>query len=251
VLTIVHTNDTHGRMAAGTAPSAAADRLRALLGAERDPVYLDAGDTVSAGNLGFRPGGEPALDVLSSLGCAAMCLGNRETHPRKEIFPRKLDRARFPVLCANLVVKGEAPSPVRPHVILERQALRVGVFGVTVPMFTKKQWSQPLCDYWFGDPIRAAAEQAELLRPQVQVLVALTHVGFRQDQALAAACPELDLVIGGHSHTDLDRPEWVGEVPVLQARAFGFYAGIARLDETRGRYRLVAWEKRPLRDDQH
>jgi 2',3'-cyclic-nucleotide 2'-phosphodiesterase (5'-nucleotidase family) len=261
---IIHTNDSHGRFAGSEAkrgtrfiphpsslilPSGPAERLREIRSEFPGSLLLDAGDTVSAGNLGFRAGGEPALDVLSDLGCDAMCLGNRETHPRKEIFPRKVDQARFPLLCANLEAKGNAPNPTQPHVTLERPGVRIGVFGVTVPMFTRKQWSQPLCDYWFSDPIEAARRQAAELRPQVDVLVALTHIGFAKDRALAAACPELDLIVGGHSHTDLTEPEWVGGVPVLQARAFAFYAGIARVELADGRGRLVGWEKRPLRDD--
>jgi 2',3'-cyclic-nucleotide 2'-phosphodiesterase (5'-nucleotidase family) len=178
-----------------------------------------------------------------------MCLGNRETHPRKEIFPKKVERARFPLLSANMLAKGNAELIVRPHIVLERAGLKVGVFGVTVPMFTKKQWSQPLCDYWFDDPLRIAREQVADLRPRVDVLIALTHIGHRQDLALAGALPELDLVIGGHSHTDLDEPAMAGRVPVLQARSHGYYAGIARLEVLSGRPVKLEWEKRPLRDD--
>jgi 5'-nucleotidase len=242
-ITIIHTNDTHGRM-----KPPVSERLRALRDAHPGALLLDAGDSVSAGNLGFRVGGEPVLETMSELGYAAMCLGNRETHPRKEVFPLKVDRASFPLLSANMVAKSTAP-PVVPHVVLTHGAVRIGVFGVTVQMFRKKQWSQALCDYWFEEPLEAARRQAALLRPQVDVLIALTHIGFRQDQALAALCPELDLLIGGHSHTDLYAPVWVGEVPVLQARSHGFYAGIARLEPAAGRWRLTSWEKHPLRDD--
>ena len=249
-LTIIHTNDTHGRLGAERGPAAVArERLRALLAEHPGALYLDAGDTVTAGNLGFRPGGEPVLELLSDLGCVAMTLGNRETHPRKECFPLKVNRARHPLLSANLVAKGSAPAPVQPHVLLEREGVRIGIFGVTVPMFTRKQWSQPLCDYWFDDPLKTAREQARLLRPQVDVLIALTHLGYRQDQTVAAACPELDLLIGGHSHTDLTEPTWVGGVPILQARSHAYYAGIARLELQNGRGRLLSWEKRALRDD--
>jgi 5'-nucleotidase len=241
-LVIIHTNDTHGRM-----KPPLSDRLRQVAAAHPGALLLDAGDTVTAGNLGFRPGGEPVLETLSDLGYHAMCLGNRETHPRKEIFPRKIDRARFPILSANMLAKGNAPNPVRPHVMLHAAGVRVGVFGVTVPMFTRKQWSEPLCDYWFDTPLKIAAEQVALLRPQADVLVALTHIGYRQDQELARRCPEVDLVIGGHSHTDLEEPTYVGDVPVVQARAFGFYAGIARLRLEKGRPRLVQWEKVALR----
>ncbi len=248
-LILFHTNDTHGRFAIrsrGEPPLE--DRVREVSAEYPDAVMLDAGDAVSAGNLGYRPGGEPALEVMSNLGYAAMCLGNRESHPRRELFPLKLDRARFPIVSANLLAKGDAPRVVCSHVIVERAALRVGVFGVSVPMFTRKQWSQPFCDYWFDDPVESAKREVAELRPHVDVLIALTHIGYRHDQALAAACPDVDLVIGGHSHTDLQEPTWVGDVPVLQAWAFGFYAGIAHVEIRGGRGRLAEWTRRRLRE---
>ena len=244
-LTVVHTNDTHGRM---REPVIA--RLRALLAGLPEALYVDAGDTISAGNLGFKVSGEPALAALTDLGCAAMCLGNRETHPRKEIFPIKVSSAGHPLLSANAVAKGDAPLPVAPHVVAERAGLRVGIFGVTVQMFTRKQWSQALCDYWFEDPMAAARAQVDELRPRVDVLIALTHLGFTQDQLLAQLCPEVDLVIGGHSHTDLEAPCMVGEVPVVQAYAYAYHAGVAVLDVAPGRRaQLIEWRREPLRDD--
>ncbi len=243
-LIVVHTNDTHGRM-----QPPVTERLAELLASLPGAIYLDAGDTVSAGNLGFRPGGEPALTALTELGCRAMCLGNRETHPRKEVFPRKVDRAGFPLLSANLIPKGDAPNPAVPHIILEQSDLRIGVLGVTLQMFRRKQWSQPFCDYWFDDPFTVARREVDLLRPQVDVLIALTHLGHRQDLELAAALPELDLLIGGHSHTDLVEPAWAGTVPVLQAKSHGFYAGVARIELTGGAIRLTGWEKKPLRTE--
>lgn len=241
-LIVVHTNDTHGRM-----QPPVTERLRELLSSLPGAIYLDAGDTVTAGNLGFRPGGEPALTALTDLGCRAMCLGNRETHPRKEIFPHKVDRAGFPLLSANLIAKSDAQSPAVPHVILNERGIKIGIFGLTVQMFRRKQWSQPLCDYWFDDPFTVGRRKVDELRPQVDVLIALTHLGHRQDLTLAAALPDLDLVIGGHSHTDLNEPVWAAGVPVLQAKSHGFYAGIARLTVDETGCQLNTWEKHPLR----
>lgn len=243
-LTIIHTNDMHGRLG----PSAS-ERLRALIAEHPGALIVDAGDAISAGNLGFRLGGEPILSLMSDLGYAAMTLGNRETHPRKEIFPKKIDRARFPLLCANAEAKQGAAFPPQPSVLLERAGIRIGLFGITVPMFTRKQWSASLCDYWFAPPFPVAERVAAELRPQVELLIALTHIGFQEDVPLAERLPSLDLVIGGHSHTDLDAPAWAGKVPVLTARAFAYYAGVAEVEVGEEGARLVGWRKVPLRDD--
>jgi len=244
VLTLIHTNDFHGRLRPPVS-----GRLRSVVEAEAGDLLLDAGDAVTAGNLGIRPGGEPILPLMSELGYAAMTVGNRETHPRKEVFPHKVAGARFPILSANLTPKAGAANPTTPHALLERNGIRIGVVGVTVPMFTRKQWSQALCDYWFTDPIVTMQQQARLLRPQVELLVALTHIGFRRDCELAERCPELDLVVGGHSHTRLEAPEWRGACAVVQAYCHAFYAGVGRIEIEAGRGRLRGWKTVPLRED--
>jgi 2',3'-cyclic-nucleotide 2'-phosphodiesterase (5'-nucleotidase family) len=184
---------------------------------------------------------------MSALGYDAMTVGNRESHPRKEIFPRKIDRARFPVLCANLVGKPDVPVPTRPWVCLERGGRRVGVIGLTVPMFTRKMWSQALCDYLFEDPVSTACALAPVVRKEVDVVVVLSHLGLKQDQELAELVPGIDLIIGGHSHADRDAAVYSAGVPILHTTAYAFYAGVARLDLDGG-VRLAGWERVPLRE---
>src|SRR5439155_8969869 len=88
--------------------------LACLRSEHPDSLLLDAGDAVSASNLGFRLGGEPILRRMNDLGYDAMTVGNRESHPRRELFSRKLEGARFPILCANLTARPGVPVPTRP-----------------------------------------------------------------------------------------------------------------------------------------
>ena len=85
-------------------------------------------------------------------------------------------------------IKGDskAPVPTQPCVMLERAGIRVAVMGLTVPMFTRKMWSQALCDYLYESPLETARVLARELRPQCDLLIALTHIGLREDEALAA-----------------------------------------------------------------
>lgn len=241
-LWLFHTNDFHGRLTPERA-----ERLGCRRAEHPDSLLLDAGDAVSAGNLGFRIGGEPVLQRMDELGYDAMTVGNRESHPRREVFPKKLEDARFPVLCANLTARPGAPIPTCPWVVIERAGLRVAVLGLTVPMFTRKMWSQALCDYLYEDPLATARALAAELRPRCDLLIALTHIGLRADEALAAAVPEIDLVVGGHTHADLAAPVMVGDTPILHTTAYAFFLGRARLESQAGRWRVAAWERLPLR----
>jgi 2',3'-cyclic-nucleotide 2'-phosphodiesterase (5'-nucleotidase family) len=242
VLTILHTNDFHGRLT-----EAAAESLAGLRAEYPEALLLDGGDAVSAGNLGCRIGGEPILERMSALGYDAMTIGNRESHPRKEVFPRTIDRARFPVLCANIIAKPDVALPTRPWIALERGGRSVGVLGLTVPMFTRKMWSQALCDYLFEDPVSTAQALVPDIREQVDAVVILSHLGLKQDEELAARVQGIDLIIGGHSHADRERPVLSAGVPILHTTAYAFYVGVARLELDDG-VRLVSWQRLPLRE---
>jgi 2',3'-cyclic-nucleotide 2'-phosphodiesterase (5'-nucleotidase family) len=243
-LWLFHTNDFHGRLT----PEQAA-RLGRLRSAHPDSLLLDAGDAISAGNLGCRIGGEPVLRRMSELGYDAMTIGNRESHPRREWFPKKLTGARFPLLCANLTARPGAPVPTQPWVILERAGIRVAVIGLTVPMFTRKMWSQALCDYLYESPLETARAVAGELRSRCDLLIVLSHLGLREDQTLAAAVPEIDLIVGGHTHANLAAPMCVGKSSILHTTAYGFYLGRALLERSAGAWRVAGWDRLLLRED--
>ena len=285
-LHIFHTNDFHGKL---TDEKAARLKVQIECLSEGEPsVILDAGDAISAGNLGFNPLGELTLARMSALGYDAMTMGNRETHPSLAVVRTKLNKATFPVLCGNGYAKRNGnpmdgshdgkrramgPSAVRfaqnttnpdaftdevrggganaPHsgtftvhadmprkpevyrpgfpfvssVVLERGGKRIGIFGVTVPMATPQKVDAALWDNLFAPPIETAKRLAAELRPQCDFLIALTHIGIAQDRKLAEAVPELDLLIGGHTHVVLEQPELVNGVPIVQAGSHGRYLG--------------------------
>ena len=147
----------------------------------------------------MRPGGEPILTRMTETGYDAMTLGNREFHVADALLRLKIS------------------------------GLRVGVFGLTVPMVTPRMTARIVSAFVFDDPVSAAREQIARLRPHVDALIALTHIGLREDERLASACPELDLIIGGHSHNKLHAPQVVSGVPIVQAGWFGHFLGETQL----------------------
>lgn len=193
-LTLLHTNDLHGRLDSGRAAWLAARK------AELAPcLLLDSGDAVSCGNVDFKWGGEPIHELMNAAGYDAGALGNREFHFRTGPQRAKLRRARFPILSANLV---EPPGygGVRSELLLEPlPGLSVRVFGLTVPMVTAAMAARWLSPARFADPLATAREL--LADRGAAVSVCLSHLGLTRDRTLAAAELPLDLVLGGHSHT--------------------------------------------------
>lgn len=225
---ILHTNDFHNALT-----DEGAARLRNALtdlNGERDGgssvLLLDAGDAIRAGNVGVNPWGEPILERMSDVGYHAMTLGNREFHVLAGVLETKINRARFPVLCANIRPRREeTPVPLEPWRRFVVDGVRVVVFGLTVPMVTERMRLAPVSAFVFDDPVETAARLLPELRPDADLVVALTHIGLREDERLARAQGGIDLIIGGHSHVSLPAPRLVNNTHIVQAGWHGHRYG--------------------------
>ncbi len=240
-VTILHTNDFHNRL---DAPLAA--RLRSSK-VEHDAVLLDGGDAVWAGNVYFRPGGERALELMSEAGYDAMVVGNREFHFTSTGFRSKLSRASYTILCANIRSVSDTAPPCQPSLLFKKNDVRIGIFGVTVPMVTPRSRAAAFSAFIFDDPIETASATAEALRPECDLLIALTHIGLSQDKLLAERVGALDLIVGGHSHDSLSSPVVINEVPIVQAGSYGHFLGIVEMTKTACGW-MAAGHLEPLRE---
>ena len=94
--------------------------------------------------------------------------------------------------------------------------MTVGIIGLTTPDTPFVTHPKNVVGLTLTDPIERAKSLASYLRPQVDVIIALTHLGIDADRELAAAVPEIDIIIGGHSHTQLEEPVVVGNTYIVQ-----------------------------------
>lgn len=214
---ILHSNDLHGRL-----DLALADRI-APYRADCD-LYFDSGDCIKAGNLAVPLRPEMVWSILDSLKCTASVPGNRESHILKSAMEAKLAGHTHPILCANLYEKGGARM-LAPSLTLELNGLRIGVLGVMVPMVTDRMQSKAVSQLIWTQPIPEAVALASAMRPDCDLVVALTHIGFRQDQLLAEATPDIDLILGGHSHTILEQPIKIQDTWICQGGSHGRFLG--------------------------
>lgn len=241
---ILHTNDLHNMLRDERATCLG--RIVEVQRAQHPCLLLDAGDAIGAGNVTFKPSGEPILALMSELGYDAMTIGNREFHFTEVGFTTKLNRARFPILCANVRSRGDAKLPVQPYLVLDAPIGRVGIIGLTVAMITERMLSQHVSAYLFSNPVTRGCELAEELRPQVSLLIALTHIGLKADLRLAQLSRRIDLIIGGHSHHLLGEPLWEGSTAIVQAGSHARFVGKVRVrpDDTP----CICAELLPLQD---
>jgi 2',3'-cyclic-nucleotide 2'-phosphodiesterase (5'-nucleotidase family) len=216
-LTILHTNDLHGKLEGS--------RFEILLEARRSvDLYFDSGDCVKAGNLAVPVHPDPVWARLHEADCTASVIGNRETHLIESAFWAKLAGREHPVLAANLRRK-DGSRPLPGYMERDIRGLRVGILGVSVPMVTERMVARTASAFLWDDPLESARALAEESRPRVDLLIALTHIGHAKDLALAEGCPGIDVILGGHSHTVLESPVLVGRTYVCQGGSHGRFMG--------------------------
>jgi len=173
----------------------------------RHSLYLDSGDLVEGTAAFTEFGGEPELRAFSALGLGAAALGNHDLSLGAEAFAsRQRQFANFPVLASNFADNGsELASVLSASVVLDAQGLRVGVIGVANPT-SPNGLARDDNPYGIELVATASAVQSEIdrLRPEVDLLVALSHLGLEGDQRLISGTTGLDVVLGGHQHLALD-----------------------------------------------
>lgn len=254
-LFVLHTSDTHSRIEPISQRSV--DRNAGLGGVVRRVSFVKQYRADHPGVLLFDCGdfsqgtpyynmfrGELEVKMMNLMGYDAMTIGNHEFDFGLENMARLFRMADFPVVCANYEVAGTPlEGLVKPYVVLERQGVRVGVFGLSPRVEGLVQAAN--CEgIVYRDPIPVAREMARLLRKEERcdVVICLSHLGLygsglgdAGDEVLAAQTEGIDLILGGHSHTFLERPAFYEnasgqEVPVMHTGRNGVYVGELTLE---------------------
>lgn len=234
-LCLIHTADLHGRLRAGQA-----QRLRELK-RERGALLLDGGDALLAPNLFALPWPERTIRLMNEAGYDALCVGNREYALTPRALAAKLAGFRFPVLSANLLPRGEPLPFLRRWTILTTDdGLRVGLFGLSQPIIFPGSFWERFAAARYVPPLAVVPEAIAALRAEVDLLVALTHFGHRPEADLAAAHPEIDLILAGHCHPSEPSVEQVG--PVIISRTLHHGRGAVILTRDTGEWRQECLE---------
>lgn len=237
-LTVLHTNDVHGRVfsfddpelgenAGGYARRATLiDRIRAE---NPHTLLLDAGDMFTGTAISAVFKGEP--DVLGALllGYDALAIGNHEFDYGQAVLRNYVDYLPIPMLGANIVYEdGTHFAP--GHVIFEVNGARVLVMGlVTTTTYTSTHPKNTI-----GlDFLDAAATTSRVMKEQAggyDIFIVLSHLGLDADIELARRVAGIDAIIGGHTHTLMHSPLFVGETIIAQAGEWGRFLGRVDLE---------------------
>lgn len=226
-VTIVHTNDLHGHVESFPA---VAQVVRDVRKADRHALFLDAGDCITGTHLSTVFEGSPVFDLMNSLGYDAGTIGNHEfDHGWRRIHDFR-EVAGHPLVCANARDPDGKAFGDAEWTLLDAGGVRVGVIGLLTEHVPTLTTAKASAGCRFESPLAAAKRLVPEVRKAADVVVLLTHVGVEADGALAGAVPGIDLIVGGHTHTKLEKAIVVNGTRIVQAWKYGQAVGVVELD---------------------
>lgn len=248
-LEVLHTNDTHSCIMplnpnlADTAVAGRGGFLRrvAMIKEERaknpDLLLIDSGDFSQGSPFYTMFKGDVEVGLMNLMGYDAVTIGNHEFDFGLENMARIFKMAKFPVVCANYDFTGTCVEGlVKPYVIIKRNGLKIGLFGLSPQLKGLVDLSK--CKgVTYLDPIEVGNRVAAELKhdKRCDVVICVSHLGWLRpdemgDQKLLASSKDIDLVLGGHSHSYFKALRYVNNangkaVPVDQNGKNAMYVG--------------------------
>ena len=242
MIRIYHTSDLHDRRGF-------VEPLRRLR-AQAPGLLVDCGDSLRGSQTVFFPR-EPVLRELDAAGYDVQAMGNREFNYLFAAVRARAAQMKHPFVCSNLIdLRGRTLPFAREHRLArddEARKWRIVFCALLVPQYPAGSPWERIFGWRFLEPRAVVEERARALE-EGETLVVLSHLGLRADRELARAVPRIELILGGHSHDTLERPELVGETPIVHAGPFGRYVSRSELvfDEERRRAKLESFALLPL-----
>ncbi|MBP2242271.1 2',3'-cyclic-nucleotide 2'-phosphodiesterase (5'-nucleotidase family) [Cytobacillus eiseniae] len=209
-ITILHTNDSHGRVEEGDGMGFA--KISALVkqfeSENPNTLLLDAGDTFHGTTFATVSKGESIVEVMNSVGYDGMAAGNHDFNYGYERLLELEKQADFPVLSAN-VRQEDGTNLLKPYEIKEVDGIKLGIFGLSTPETHYKTHPKNVEGLTFTDPVKEAQTMVkELKSHNVDMIIAVTHLGIDESSTdtsikVAKGAPGIDLIVDGHSHSTL------------------------------------------------
>lgn len=278
-LTILHTNDHHGRFWSNAdgeyglaARKTLIDRVRAeVQAAGGHTLLLDGGDVNTGVPESDLQDAEPDFKGMSLLGYDAMAVGNHEFDRPPSVLAQQRRWATFPLLSANIYKDGQRMFP--SHTLFERGGYRIAVMGLTTNDTAKMVLPANIVGIEFRKPADEAAKLVPQLRAQADMVIAATHMGHFTDGKsgvnapgdveMARAVPGLDLIVGGHSQNPVCMlmlnvrneaykpgqpcaPDRQNGAWIVQAHEWGKFVGRADFELRNGSVQLVQYQLLPV-----
>ena len=229
-LTLLHSNDMHGDFLAESVDEDLIGGVSMLSGyinkvrnEEEATLYCIAGDMFRGSVIDSEFKGTSTIEIMNAISPDIVTLGNHEVDYgiAHLLFLEKC--ARFPIINANLYIKSNHARLFNPYKIITLNGMKILFIGIITEGVMKRAKNDTVIGS-FLDIHEAAKEVGRICNTHnaidIDLTVLLTHIGFEEDKLLAAALDPawgVDIIIGGHSHTFIEKPEIVNNIAIVQA----------------------------------
>ncbi len=228
-IVIISTNDVHAQIDQLPKLATFVERIRAKY---PNVILVDAGDRFTGNpHVDYaEQRGKPIITLMNKLGYAVGTLGNHEFDFGQKILHQRIKEAKFPIVCANINSSHTELDSISPYHILEIDGIKLAFLGLLQTSSEGIPSANPdnLKGLTFDD-FKIKAIQYKDLKEKCDVFIGLTHLGDAADSVLALSMPVLDLIIGGHTHTLLEKPKIINNVMIGQAGSNLTHAGLTIL----------------------
>jgi 2',3'-cyclic-nucleotide 2'-phosphodiesterase (5'-nucleotidase family) len=222
---IMHTNDLHGQLLPRDGVGGIAQIATLIRNAHPDLV-LDAGDIFTGTFLSDEFKGAPTIEAMNKIGYTAGTLGNHEFDYGQDALRLRLREAKFPILSANV----KTPvAEIKKYTVVNAKGLRFGIIGVTTEELNITTHPKNLKGVTVRDPVKAIRDLLPELRSKSDFIIVTAHLATEEEMRIAAAFPEIRLIIGGHTHNVLG-PIQMGQTLIAKTGSIGRSVGRVDLD---------------------
>jgi 2',3'-cyclic-nucleotide 2'-phosphodiesterase (5'-nucleotidase family) len=237
MISIVHTNDTHARVEAGGYDGMGFERVATIVSqieaANPNTLVLDAGDAFHGQTIATLNEGESIVKIFNEIGYDVMTPGNHDFNYGKERLLELDEMAEFPIVAAN-VYYDDYSEFLPGFTVKEIDGVKVGIFGIATPETVYKSHPANTEGLEFFDPVIASKLMVAKLEDDVDVIVGLVHLGLDESsihtsRLVAENVEGIDLIVDGHSHTELPEGLMVGNTLIAQAGGYDNNVGIVDL----------------------
>ncbi|MEA3495727.1 MAG: bifunctional UDP-sugar hydrolase/5'-nucleotidase [Bacteroidota bacterium] len=208
-------------------------------------LKINAGDDFQGTPVSSISKGLSQIEILNAVGPDFFTIGNHEFDYGWKQFSELIPKAKFDIYGANVLDEKTGKALLKRYKIYEFNGQKIAILGVTTDDLSGLTLSENLAGLKIASQIETTREIVEELKKKnIHLIIAVTHIGINKDKELAEAVPELDLIVGGHSHTYLDEAEIVGNTKIVQTASYGRYIGEFRFscdekDITEFHYKLI------------
>lgn len=249
VITILHTNDFHmyllGSLDKNKQPIGGSARIYTLVKNERayNPdrtLLVDAGDAIGGGPpIGAFFYGKDVIEVYNAMGYNYATFGNHEFDWGKDVLSQRVSEAKYTYVCSNVIdTTTNSTFMSKPYDIKSLGFVKLGIFGVVTPQLPILVNPNGISNLEVKDPVSTAKNVVSTLKENSNYIVLLSHLGYSAsdyytgdigDVQLASKVSGINLIIGGHTHTVLDKPTVVNNTYIVQTGSYGNNLGRVRL----------------------